>query len=134
MFAPAGSFPLMSKDLKSIAQQAEKQKNSKHQTMSTRRSRPDLACPLCEAGLPLLGEDHISKLQSGTPAMRCRKEIQRGDIKRYREFLNAKYPGQRHKHNRHHQISRPYGDYLYAQDHDKFLRDMCEWLPTLPAP
>ena len=33
VFAPAGSFPSMSKDLKSIAQQAEKQKNSKHQTM-----------------------------------------------------------------------------------------------------
>ncbi len=134
VFAQDGSFSSMLQDLKSIAQKAEKQKTANHQTMSTRRSRPDLACPLCEAGLPLLGEDHISKLQSGTPAMRCRKEIQRGDIKRYREILNAKYPGQRHKHNRHHQIRRPYGDYLYAQDRDKFLRDMCEWLPTLPAP
>jgi hypothetical protein len=65
--------------------------------------------------------------------MRCRKKIQRGDIKRYREFLNAKGAGQRHQNNRHHQISRPYGDYLYAQDRDKFLRGMCEWLPTLPV-
>ncbi len=55
-------------------------------------------------------------------------EIKRGDIKRYREFLNAQDDGVPHKHNQFHQLTRKYGDYLYNQDREKFMVDLVEWL------
>jgi hypothetical protein len=47
--------------------------------------------------------------------------LPRGTIKSFREYLNAKFAGSDpHKHERYHQRSRGYGDYLYNQDRFKF--------------
>lgn len=55
--------------------------------------------------------------------------MSRGDIKRFREHLNQENQGQpNHKNGRYEQRTRPYGDYLYAQDREKFMVDMEEWL------
>lgn len=60
--------------------------------------------------------------------------MRRGDIKRFREFLNAQDDGVKHRHNRYEQRSRKYGDYLYAQDREKFMLDLQEWLAQHPTP
>jgi len=53
--------------------------------------------------------------------------MKRGTIRKFREYLNAKYSGSANwKHNRFHQSSREYGDYLYHQDRamfDVYLND-----------
>jgi hypothetical protein len=54
--------------------------------------------------------------------------IPRGAIKRFREYLNALPQTVRHRHGPYHQRSRPYGDYLYAQDRERFLVNLREWL------
>jgi hypothetical protein len=49
--------------------------------------------------------------------------MKRGTIKAFREYLNSKSAaenGGKHRHGPYHQISRPYGDYLYYQDRAKF--------------
>jgi len=57
----------------------------------------------------------------------------RGDIKRFREYLNSLDDGEsKHQHGRYHQLKRKYGDYLYAQDREKFMVDMEEWLKSNP--
>lgn len=53
--------------------------------------------------------------------------MKRGDIKRFREYLNAQ-PGPKHKNGRYEQRKRGYGDYLYAQDREKFMVELDEWL------
>ena len=71
-------------------------------------------------------------------------EIPRGAIRIYREHLNqvnaraierAAEAGvggvePRHRNGRYRQVKRLYGDYLYAQDRDKFMVDLVEWLAT----
>ncbi len=47
--------------------------------------------------------------------------MKRGMIKRFREYLNMKCVGNTlHRHNKYHQVSRGYGDYLYFQDRAMF--------------
>lgn len=51
----------------------------------------------------------------------------RGTIKRFREFLNEKFQGTNaHRHNQFHQLNAEYGDYLYRQDHEKFMVELAE--------
>lgn len=53
----------------------------------------------------------------------------RGTIKAFREHLNAKYAGDRkHRERRFEQKTRAYGDYLYAQDREKFDVELDEAL------
>lgn len=55
--------------------------------------------------------------------------MKRGDITRFRKYLNRVYAGtENHRHGRFQQRKREYGDYLYAQDRDKFMMEMREWL------
>lgn len=57
--------------------------------------------------------------------------VKRGDIKRFREYLNKLSDGsENHKHGRYHQKTRKYGDYMYHQDREKFDVDMQEWLES----
>ena len=87
-------------------------------------------CPLCDSGFPLVGDNHIGTQSLGMiPTMRCRKAIKRGDIRRFTIFLNAEYASStKHRNGRFHQVKRPYGDYLYNQDRDRFMELLCEWL------
>lgn len=55
-------------------------------------------------------------------------KTKRGDIKRFREHLNAQDATLSHRNGRYHQKTRKYGDYLYQQDREKFVVDMEEWL------
>lgn len=66
------------------------------------------------------------------------KAIPRGAIKRFREHLNA-LPQYAKHHNKvgkvvYQQRTRKYGDYLYAQDREKFMVDLAEWLATKGQP
>lgn len=45
----------------------------------------------------------------------------------FRRYLNA-LPGENYKNGRYEQRTRPYGDYLYAQDREKFEWEYQEWL------
>lgn len=55
--------------------------------------------------------------------------MKRGDIKRYRAYLNSLSVNTTNHHNgKYHQVTRLYGDYLYHQDREKFMVDMKEWL------
>lgn len=54
--------------------------------------------------------------------------MKRGDIKRFREYLNSLDSGSKHRQGPYHQTKRPYGDYLYHQDKEKFMVDLKEWL------
>lgn len=54
--------------------------------------------------------------------------IPRGAIKSFRLHLNALPATAKHRHGPYHQRTRSYGDYLYAQDRDKFMVDLREWL------
>ena len=59
--------------------------------------------------------------------------IPRGKIKEYRELLNRQHEeagSLKHRHHRYHQRTRPYGDYLYAQDRERFMVNLREWLET----
>ena len=40
--------------------------------------------------------------------------------KQFRQYLNQKHKDKKWKHNRYHQLTRPYGDYLYNQDKTRF--------------
>lgn len=87
-------------------------------------------CHLCEAGFPLLENDRIPTQRLGMiPVLRCRKAITLLDIQRFRAFLNQSDHQPVWSNGRHHQITRPYGDYLFAQDRDKFMAELSEWLP-----
>lgn len=57
-------------------------------------------------------------------------QIPRGSIKRFREHLNAMTSFPPHRHGRYQQRKRQYGDYLYAQDREKFMVDLREWLDS----
>lgn len=57
-------------------------------------------------------------------------KLPRGTIKRFREYLNSLDDGVKHRHFRFQQRTRKYGDYLYAQDREKFMVDLQEWLAT----
>jgi len=60
--------------------------------------------------------------------------IKRGNIKRYREHLNAIHNAAKWRNRERGQRKRLYGDYLYAQDRDKFMMEMEEWLnASLPT-
>lgn len=61
------------------------------------------------------------------PATKCTL-VRRGDVARFRELLNTQAGERKHRHNRYHQRTRKYGDYLYAQDREKFMVNMREWL------
>src|ERR1700730_17140288 len=47
-------------------------------------------------------------------------QVKRGALKAFREHLNRTCAGSLHRHYRFGQTKRPYGDYLYAQDREKF--------------
>lgn len=49
-------------------------------------------------------------------------------IEAFRAYLNALPGDGGHRHNRYNQRTRAYGDYLFAQDREKFEVDMQEWL------
>lgn len=68
------------------------------------------------------------------PVTLCTAGLPRGAVKRFRELLNAQDTGPKHRHHRYHQRTRKYGDYLYAQDRDKFMVDLRDWLTTQPNP
>ncbi len=56
-------------------------------------------------------------------------EISRGDIKAFRAHLNRLDVGDsKHRHFNYRQRTRLYGDYLYAQDREKFMVDLRNWL------
>ena len=88
-----------------------------------------LRCRCCTVGFPVdYGGWHIPTQALGMiPATKCTL-VRRGDVARFREYLNAQDSGIKHRHHRYHQRTRKYGDYLYAQDRDKFLVNMREWL------
>ena len=49
--------------------------------------------------------------------------------KAFREYLNKIAENEpRHRNYRYQQRTRPYGDYLYAQDREKFNADYQDWL------
>jgi hypothetical protein len=53
----------------------------------------------------------------------------KGDIARFREFLNRQDTGDsKHQHRSFRQRTRKYGDYLYNQDRERFMVDITEWL------
>lgn len=56
------------------------------------------------------------------------KAIPKGAIKRFRERLNALDAGNKHRHLAYQQRTRRYGDYLYHQDHDRFMAELRQWL------
>lgn len=88
-----------------------------------------IRCPLCETGHPLKGDNHIPTQQKGMiPTMRCRNKIKRGDIAKFRMWLNINDTGRKFFNYRYRQSKRLYGDYLYFQDKDKFINEMCQWL------
>ena len=59
--------------------------------------------------------------------------MKRGDIKRFREHLNSQDVGDsKHRHRNYRQRTRLYGDYLYAQDREKFDMELAEWLKDAP--
>jgi hypothetical protein len=59
-------------------------------------------------------------------------KTKRGDIKRFREHLNTvNQNGVKHQHGRFAQRTRGYGDYLYAQDRDRFMMEFQEWIKTI---
>lgn len=55
-------------------------------------------------------------------AMKTRRE--------FRDYLNQTYPAPTHRNGRFHQKTRPYGDYLWFQDREKFEVEYAEWLKT----
>jgi hypothetical protein len=77
------------------------------------------------------GRDHIPSQALGMiPVMRCLQHITRAEITRFRKLLNAKYADtSKHRNGRFQQKTRPYGDYLLKQDHEKFMVELAEWLP-----
>lgn len=51
--------------------------------------------------------------------------------KTFREELNRDCSGTtNHRHGKFAQRTRPYGDYLYAQDREKFNVDYAEWIQS----
>lgn len=55
--------------------------------------------------------------------------IKRGDIKRYREHLNATHKDSSlWRNGTRGQKTRLYGDYLYHQDREKFMVELEEWV------
>lgn len=86
------------------------------------------SCPLCETGFPLFGPDHIPTQRLGMiPSSRCRKLVTRQDVRRYREHLNN-LPGGKYRERKFGQRTRAYGDYLFHQDKERFMADLCCWL------
>lgn len=57
-------------------------------------------------------------------------KLPRGAVKRFREYLNSLDQSVKHRNGRFQQHTRPYGDYLYAQDREKFMADLREWHAT----
>lgn len=55
--------------------------------------------------------------------------LKRGTLASFRRYLNEKYAhSEPHKHERFHQKTREYGDYLYNQDRAKFDVELREAL------
>lgn len=77
---------------------------------------------------------------AAVPEKRTAPDIPRGAVKAFRELLNrrnqpaheSKTSGAlvdtRYRNGRYRQLKRPYGDYLYAQDREKFLVNLREWI------
>lgn len=97
------------------------------------RRRISASCPLCIAGFPLLGDNHIPTQRLGMiPLTRCQRHVKRGDILKYINWLNYKTSGQNsYKNGRRGQIKRQYGDYLYHQDRELFMMEMRQWLASV---
>lgn len=61
-------------------------------------------------------------------------KYKRGTVKAFREFLNTmSLSGPLHRNGAYHQKTRLYGDYLYAQDRDKFFYDLEDAMQGLIA-
>lgn len=87
-----------------------------------------LRCRCCAEGFPVERGYHIPTQAAGMiPVTKCTL-VRRGDVARFRELLNAEAGARKHRHNRYHQRTRKYGDYLYAQDREKFMVNLREWL------
>jgi hypothetical protein len=62
--------------------------------------------------------------------------MERGTIKAFRRYLNEKFAtSENHRNGKYHQVSREYGDYLYAQDRAKFDVELADairegWTPN----
>lgn len=57
------------------------------------------------------------------------KTINKGKThKQFRKYLNEEFKDSKWKHNRFHQRTRGYGDYLYYQDRDMFLDNFKRWV------
>lgn len=61
------------------------------------------------------------------------KHRTRAAYRRYLNEMDVAYPSPRHKHGRYEQRKRAYGDYLYAQDREKFDVDYAAWLEEHPG-
>lgn len=73
----------------------------------------------------IAGRDDIREDLKGWEAVKPTKKAFRDHLNR----LHADTPN--HRHNRYQQRTRPYGDYLYAQDRDKFNVEFTEWAASL---
>lgn len=58
--------------------------------------------------------------------------LPRGAVTKYKQYLNAQDTGTKHRHRAFHQRTRKYGDYLYAQDRERFMVDLRQWLTSKP--
>jgi hypothetical protein len=87
-----------------------------------------LRCKCCAVGFPLEDGWHIPTQRLGMiPPTKCTL-IRKGDVQRYRDHLNAQDDGRKWRNFRRGQRVRKYGDYLYAQDREKFMVELREWL------
>jgi hypothetical protein len=60
--------------------------------------------------------------------MKNETSLKRGEIKAFRELLNSRDMGDsRHRHLCYRQRTRLYGDYLYAQDRERFMVELAQW-------
>lgn len=65
-----------------------------------------------------------SRTEKYVPIMKTTK-------KAFRAYLNRTCAGIKHAHGRFAQRTRGYGDYLYAQDRDRFNVDFAAWIASL---
>lgn len=103
-----------------------------------------MTCPICHKPVTAVHFACQSGARGGAiggcstspaKAQAARENGKRGgrpNIKEFREYLND-LPGPNHHHDRYEQRTRKYGDYLYAQDREKFMADMAEWLKAKAA-
>lgn len=75
---------------------------------------------------------HVVRNGHGVVILRFKHRVPKISKKKFREYLNVTYPDRdRYTVNGGGRVygatKRPYGDYLYAQDRDKFNAEYAEW-------